>query len=353
MSRTFLGALFKGDWDDYHKNGIIPNIWAGITGQKSAEMQTEASLKQSDEQFNSQQNMLDDQFKTNQEFLEKQHSEQMDFANRQLADNTNIANQNLALQREAYEYQKQLNATQMEREDSAIQRQIKDYEAAGFSPLAAIGGNGAGSASLSSGAAPQYDISGINAAAGQYADFARQYSDLHMAASQNYMNNKSQLAQKHNSDVLGARMALSQMRSDMHYKGLNAATQIFNSSVNARHTKLTNEYLQEQKDYLSDKHSWEEMHGYRDSSIAAAISNFATKLADKYDLGEKTEKLIDDALTQIKQGTYETTKQVVEKSIEVAETIGKTEKLAKSEINKLTLSIILQGIKYAQDHVVK
>lgn len=67
--------------------------------------------------------------------------------------------ENLALQKEAFEYQKQLNKTQMEREDTAHKRELEDFLSMGFSPLAVLGGNGAGATSLQSASAPQYDNS--------------------------------------------------------------------------------------------------------------------------------------------------------------------------------------------------
>lgn len=53
------------------------------------------------------------------------------------ATNMSIAQQNLQYQREWNEYQKALNEKLMEREDTAIQRQVSDARLAGISPLAA------------------------------------------------------------------------------------------------------------------------------------------------------------------------------------------------------------------------
>lgn len=53
------------------------------------------------------------------------------------ATNLSIAQQNLAYQREWNDYQKALNEKLMEREDTAIQRQVADARLAGISPLAA------------------------------------------------------------------------------------------------------------------------------------------------------------------------------------------------------------------------
>ena len=51
---------------------------------------------------------------------------------------------NLAFQREALEYQKALNETIMNREDTAYQRTVADMRAAGLNPLAMKGTNGSG-----------------------------------------------------------------------------------------------------------------------------------------------------------------------------------------------------------------
>lgn len=249
--------------------------------------ETQQQLQMSDEQFKANLAWQQLEQEKNQQFLSDQYQKQLDFANRNLNDNmamaqknldlqSDIYNQNLDLMNRQFNYQKELNTTQMEREDSAIQRQIADYQKAGFSPLAAIGGNGAPSVGLSSASAgqlsaPQFDMSGVNAAAGQYADFARQYSNLAFTAKQDYINKRTELAQKHNSDITGARIALSQLRSDMRYKNQNASTQLFNALVNAKNSRLQNEYVNEQISNLKDEHEWNKIHGYRGETLGQSL----------------------------------------------------------------------------------
>lgn len=57
---------------------------------------------------------------------------------------------NMAFQREQFDYQKQLNELQMEREDTAFQRQAQDAQAVGINPMALASGNGAPTSALSS-----------------------------------------------------------------------------------------------------------------------------------------------------------------------------------------------------------
>lgn len=67
--------------------------------------------------------------------------------------NAQLGQQNLALQREAFDYQKSLNAQTMQREDTEVQRHVKDLAAAGLSPLSDQ--SGASSSQQTSAPAPQ------------------------------------------------------------------------------------------------------------------------------------------------------------------------------------------------------
>lgn len=118
--------LFSGDWNGYYEEGIIPNIWKGMTGQTSADRNTQA---------------------TNEANARMQ--EQATQANLQIAQDTNetnrnIAEQNLGFQRELQEYNKALQQQIFEREDTSYQRTAQDMLAAGLNPLDMQGTNGAG-----------------------------------------------------------------------------------------------------------------------------------------------------------------------------------------------------------------
>lgn len=67
------------------------------------------------------------------------------------------SDKNVALQREQFEYQKQLNQTAMDREDNAVQRRAADLMSAGLSPTLAAG-SAAQTAHMSSAPAPQHDV---------------------------------------------------------------------------------------------------------------------------------------------------------------------------------------------------
>ena len=92
----------------------------------------------------------------------KRDREQNKLAQDNLNLNEKVSQQNFDLQKEQFDYQKQLNQTVMEREDSAYQRQVEDLKQAGLSPLMVSGG--ASATPLTSATAPQQDISGINEA---------------------------------------------------------------------------------------------------------------------------------------------------------------------------------------------
>lgn len=259
--------------------------------------QTDKQIDNQDKQFYENLAWQTSENEINRKFLENQNANQLDFANRELAENKRVSDLNYALQsdtanfnrdmqQQAFDYQKQLNATQMEREDNAIQRQVADFAKAGFSPLAAIGGNGSSAGSLSTHSPnsvnpAQYDMSGINAAAGQYADFARQYAQLAFTSQQDYINKRTELAQKHNADITGARMALSQLRSDNYYKGQSASLQFYNTLINNRNKKLENQYLEEQLDNLRDEHKYNKEHGYRSESPVQALTSAVLEYINK------------------------------------------------------------------------
>lgn len=226
--------------------GIVSAVGGGI----ASGVQSKKARDESAREFDSEQAWQKEQFGT-----------QMDFANRQLSEQSRIADQNFALAQQQFDYQKELNQTQMDREDNAMQRKLADYTAAGFSPLAALEGvTGGDSSPLTSADAPQYDGSGIASAAGQYIQTAQQYAALHMSAYAKNADRKTQLE----SQRQGARFALQQMIQQSISQGTSLALQ-------AKNARINNAYTQEQLDYLRDKHDWENDHGYRNESLMQQI----------------------------------------------------------------------------------
>lgn len=86
-------------------------------------------------------------------------------ANTQTSTNKDISEKNLEFQKEAFAYNKQLNATMMQREDNAYQRAVTDAKAAGLSPLAVTGGASSSAGSLVSAPQQQSYNSGASQAA--------------------------------------------------------------------------------------------------------------------------------------------------------------------------------------------
>lgn len=160
MSSTLFGALVRGDWDNYNKNGILPNIWKGVLGKNEDERMTsetnEANIQMNNEnnalnrelaEMNNLANKEITQMTNRNNFLMNQASNQanIDIANSTNAINKQIADENLGYQRELQEYNKALQEKIFEREDTSYQRTAADMLAAGLNPLSMSALNGSGS----------------------------------------------------------------------------------------------------------------------------------------------------------------------------------------------------------------
>lgn len=118
----------KGFFDWYHENGIIPNIWKGITGQKSQEKINEQNLD-----FQRERNAIED----------ARYAEETAY-NRAFAENERDYQRQWALNER--DYQRNLQQTIFDREDTAIARQADALRAQGINPASQnMNGLGAGS----------------------------------------------------------------------------------------------------------------------------------------------------------------------------------------------------------------
>lgn len=186
---------FKGFFDWYHENGILPNIWKGATGQLSQEKLNDENL-----QYQRERNAIEDsryeeetaynrtwaenerdyqrgrdtladeryqeELNYNRSFAEDERAYQRAFSaeeqsyNRAWAENERDYQRNWSLNQRDYE--RSLQDKIFEREDTAIARQADALRAQGINPLSqSMNGLGAGSV-VSSSSAPSTGYSGTS-----------------------------------------------------------------------------------------------------------------------------------------------------------------------------------------------
>lgn len=141
--------------------------------------------------------------------------------------NYNIAKKNLGFQQQQFEYNKQLNDIQMEREDTAYQRAVKDAQAAGLSALS-VNSGASSAAGTPLGSAPQ----------NQY------HSDL----SNNVNNAMNTIANLQN-------LSIAKRKADAEINKINAETLLNTQALtfNNRTNPLTKQILEQQLEgYLAD-----------------------------------------------------------------------------------------------------
>ena len=124
-------------WNTYYQNGIIPNIWKGITGQTSADYNTDKTNA-----ANLQQTQMANA--ANERAVRLANQTNLDIARETNQMNWNVAQENLKYQNKLFEYNKALQQEQWNREDTSYQRTKADMLAAGLNPLSMQGTNGAG-----------------------------------------------------------------------------------------------------------------------------------------------------------------------------------------------------------------
>ena len=89
-----------------------------------------------------------------QALAEAQYKLEKENADRNYDEQVRMNNYNIRSQEEAFQYQKDLNALQMEREDNAVARRVADLKASGLSPTLAAGSS-ASATPVHAGTAPQ------------------------------------------------------------------------------------------------------------------------------------------------------------------------------------------------------
>lgn len=258
------------------------------------------------------------------ESLENQNNQSNQIARENINMQKDLAMQNLGLQQNQFDYQKRLNQLTMEREDNAIQRQIADLTAAGFSPLMASSGSSA--ASLSSASAPQIDNSGISAAQGSYLSLAQQYSALKQETMSNIRNNASKNAQALASNKQGAAFALANLVQGAKQNINEAYWRTQNFRLNAERQDAEINRINEQIASSKQEREWMSTHGYRNQDLI----NVLIPILDNYLQGKSLSDIISnlkDTLQSISDNGYikagkEEVKDVIDSVVDEATDLG-------------------------------
>lgn len=155
-------------WNDYYENGIIPNIWKGITGQKSADRNADKNIEYQKDRNEIEDERYEEETEYNRQFAEEQRDYQREFEeeqrdyNRAFQENERDysrafaqeqQNYNRAFAEEQRDYERALQQQVFEREDTAIERQASQLSKLGINPITQkMSGLGSGSLVSSAGA---------------------------------------------------------------------------------------------------------------------------------------------------------------------------------------------------------
>lgn len=162
-------GILSGFFDWYHDNGIIPNIWKGITGQKTQEKINEENL-----QFQRERNAIEDARYAEETAYNRAFAEDERAYNRAFAEDERAYNRDWALNERNYQrqwalderdYQRNLQQTIFDREDTAIARQADALRAQGINP-ASQNLNGLGAGSVVSSSTPGSSTPGTSSSPG-------------------------------------------------------------------------------------------------------------------------------------------------------------------------------------------
>lgn len=190
---------------------------------------------------------------------------QKDLTNQQLELEKETAEKNFGLQQEQFEYQKELNQIQMQREDTAMQRQVADLKAAGLSPLMASGGSSTGQ--YLSAPAAQFNSSGIS----------------------NAISNMLGI----HTDYASRKQAAYQFERQMHL-------QTAQSVADLTSLKLDNDFKREQIKAQKIANAYNEEHGLRDPSLQQAVVDFVMDYLHKNNINPA--EMAQTKLEQVKEG---------------------------------------------------
>lgn len=224
--------------------------------------------------------------KVNQAEQVRMFNEQQALAEKQFKAEKNISEKNFSLTEQQYEYQKQLNELQMQREDNAIQRQVADLKAAGLSPLMVSGGSSTGQ--YLSANAPQYDTNGIQSAI---------------------------------ANMLGVKKDYAQRKYESYMFRKQSNLQMAQQMANLTSLKLNNEEKRESIRGQRIVNDYNEEHGTRDPSWQNAITDAVMKyIEDKYpnmnpiDISKDKLNEAKENLSQVVEDKVEQAKENVKKS---------------------------------------
>lgn len=195
-------------------------------------------------------------------------------ANKNIDFQKQVAEKNLALQTDVFNAQLRENELTRQREDTAMQRQVADLQAAGLSPL--MVSNGASASGLQVGSAPQYDASAVATAQGSAISMAREYAQLKNMAEGQYLTRKQAAA----NERIGAQMALSQLGAQNKLNTQSLALQSFNIATSLRDMKKKHELIDEQIRVSKNQNNWMENHGYRNQNEWSILLPILDKLAN-------------------------------------------------------------------------
>lgn len=167
-------------------------------------------------------------------------------------------NKNFELEQSAFDYQKELNQKQMDREDTQFSRAMEDYKRAGFSPLAAIG-NSAGAGSMTSLPAPQMDTSG-----------SRDVMRERIRSSQQNTRNRSERI----TNMIASRINYNNLRLERTNQVLQGLK--LNNEIETE--KINRDKLKAETEAIKHRDAWESEYGYRNQNWQSAFIS----LVDNY-----------------------------------------------------------------------